>query len=94
MLTDLDLKASFAAHHPHDMIADIGTDLGGAPVGLGECEQVGELVIETSVAAHDNPNLGRAGIDCGGEGQLEIGLVLSDRVTIHDCPALSRDLHC
>ena len=50
MLTDADLQATLTAHHPHDMITDIGTHLGGAPVRLGECEQVGELMIKTPVS--------------------------------------------
>ena len=93
MLTDADLQTTLTAHHPHDMITDIGTHLGGAPVRLGECEQVGELMIKTPVSAHDDLNLGGAGIDGGSEGQFEVGLVLSDRVAVHDCPTLRRDLH-
>ena len=51
MLTDADLQTTLTAHHPHDMITDIGTHLGGHPVRLGECEQVGELMIKTPVSA-------------------------------------------
>ena len=93
MLTDADLEATYAAHYPHAMVTDIGANFGGTPVGLGECEQVGELMIKTPVSAHDNPDLGGPGIDGGSEGQFEIGLVLSDRVAVHDCPTLRRDLH-
>ncbi len=75
------------------MVTDIGANLGGTPVGLGECEQVGELVIESSATANDNPDLGGTGLDGGGEGQFEIGLVLPDRVAVHDRPALRCDLH-
>ena len=82
MLTDADLQTTLTAHHPHDMITDIGTHLGGHPVRLGECEQVGELMIKTPVSAHDDLNLGGAGIDGGSEGQFEVGLVLSDRVAV------------
>jgi hypothetical protein len=88
MLTDADLEATFAAHHPHAMVTDIGANFGGTPVGLGECEQVGELVIESSATANDNPDLGGTGLDGGGEGQFEIGLVLPDGVAVHDRPAL------
>ena len=57
-LAGLELKLPFAANNPHFVFTDRSRDLGCGELGRSENGEVGELVVEASVAAHDNSDVG------------------------------------
>ena len=70
------------AHHPVDIHTQPGDAVSLLPVG-GEGMEHREHVVGTVAAACDHSDVGGAALDCGGKGDLSVGLVLV-RVVLDD----------
>ena len=72
---------------PYLVFTDRSRYLGCGELGRGENSEVGELVVEAPVAAHDNSEVGCTSGDAGGEGEFEVGFVLADIGCFDRCAA-------
>ena len=71
-LAGLELKLPLTPNDPHFVFTDRSRDLGCGELGRGENGEVGELVVEAAVAAHDNSDVGCTSGDGSGEGDLVV----------------------